>query len=186
MTRKRRIREQIRSGLRIAGLILLSFAVFVGLAGGFVFLTQMKGWKQLLGVSLVLILNIFLFVTARYWAKWLLCFFAYACLRLFGGILFGPYSSHPVTRQTVTIWFLYALAGTGLTLRYLRRPPHSLERFGLTFFVSCVALALAVGSSTPLVVGLAVLATCEGVQLIISQTKDRAVHMLRSRIPSQD
>ena len=167
-------------------MILLSFAAFGGLAGGFVFLTQMKGLKQLLGMFLVLALSSFLFVTARYWAKWLLSFFAYACVRLFGGILFGPYLGHPVNRQTIAIWFLYALAGSGLTLRYLRRLPRSLERLGLAFFVSCVAHATAVGSSTPLLVGLTVLAACEGVQRIVSQTEDRAVHSFRSHTPSKD
>jgi hypothetical protein len=177
MRHKRSAGEQVKSGFRIAGFMLLSFLVFVGLIGGFVLLTQnIEGpqlLRQALGSVLILSLDVFMFVTARYWSKWIFGFLAYGCFRLFGGILFGSHFSHPLDRETAVLWFLYAFAACALTARYLRRRPTSLERSGLVLFVSCIALSAAADSPKPLFVGLAALSICEFIQWILSQNKHR-------------
>jgi hypothetical protein len=169
MVRSRSVREQVISGFRIAGSLLLAIAVFAALSLGFALITQNispnRQPRVLLGSTLVLLLDAFLFLTARYWAKWLLGVFACGSLRLFvGGILLGPYLSHPIDRRSAVLWFLYALAASALTVRYLRRQPKRLESIGLVLFVSCIALATVVSSSSTLFAGLAALGVSELLQ----------------------
>jgi hypothetical protein len=171
MARSRSVREQVKSGLRIAGSMVLAFIVFTGLWISFAFILQNTGGSRparaVLGVTLVLLLETFLFLTVRHWAKWLLGLFAYSSFRLFGGVIFGPYLTHSLDRRSAVVWFLYALAAYALTVRYLRRRPKRLESVGLVLFVSCIALAASIGSAGPVFAGLAGLGACEVAQRAI-------------------
>jgi hypothetical protein len=149
----------------------------MALIAGFVLLTQKIGNSQVVqvvsGSILVLSLMAFMFVTARTWSRWIFGLLAYGCLRLLGGIFFGPYLSQPLDRQTTVLWFSYAVAACALTARYLGRRPTTVERVGLVSFVSCFALSAAVGSPISLYAGLAALGVCELIQWLVDQGKHR-------------
>jgi hypothetical protein len=174
LVKKRSVGEQIKSGFRIGGLVLLSFAVFSGLAIGFDNILghvgEMRRPHAVLGTLLVSILACFLFMTAQYWARWMFAFLVWGCMRLGVSVLFGAYSTiHPIDRKTAVVWLGYTLTAAALTFRYVKRNPTSLERLGLVTLTSCVALAGASGGIWPLVAGLAVLATCELIQWLVGR-----------------
>jgi len=168
VARKRTVGEQVRSGLRIAGQILLVFVVFglleisltyaVGLADPRV------GIRRVFGAVVALGLMLFMFRTTKHWAPWLFAALAFGLLRLTGGFLFGPYFSKPLVRSAVAVWMLYAGAAVALTVRHVRRRPLGFERFGLVSFVVGIAVAAVYGSQEPLWAGLAVLGLAELVQ----------------------
>lgn len=180
MTRKRSIGEQVLSGFRISGLLLLSFGVFVGLWVGFLHIlgkTESVLPHPVLGAISIATLAVFLFATARYWVRWLFAFLVFAAVRMLPAALLGPYFRHPVDRVAAFLWVIYAAIAAAMTMRYFRRKPRQVESFGLVVFVLCIAMAAASGSYRPLIAGAVVLGCCELIQPVI--TKPR-----QSRSPS--
>src|SRR5882672_2129582 len=96
MARKRSIRDQVISGFRMGGLMVLSFAFFgamvvsarwiVGSPDGTSTINQ-----RLLGSVSMLFLTGILFVTVRRWTEWLIGILGYCFLRFFGGLLLSPH-----------------------------------------------------------------------------------------------
>ena len=105
MKDKRSVREQVLSGLRIGGLIVLSFAFFVALSASASLImggeTPPNIAHRLLGILALGILAAILFLTVNHWTKWLIGILGYCLLRLFAGLIFGPYMKHPVSRLQI-------------------------------------------------------------------------------------
>jgi hypothetical protein len=174
MTRKRSVGEQVVSGFRISGLILLSIGVFLGLWVGFTHVlgkTESASSHPVIGAISVAILAIFLFATARYWTRWFFAFLVFAAVRMLPAALLGPYFRHPVDRVTAFLWVIYAATAAALTMRYFRRKPRQVESFGLVVFVLCIAMAGASENYFPLIAGIIVLGLCELIQLAISKSR---------------
>jgi hypothetical protein len=164
--RNRTVREQVKSGFRIAGAIILSFLVFAGLviSAGYL-VTPNNGppfskFHLLGGLSLVALATL-LFLTTRIWAQWLIGILGYCFLKLLiGGFIVG------LDRKIVTFYLLYLLAAIALTFRHVRRKPTGTERIGLVGFVVGIAFAMKYESYLPLLVGLALLGCGELVEQI--------------------
>jgi hypothetical protein len=180
---KRSVREQVLSGLRIGGLIVLSFVFFAAMAVSASLITGHEAAPNIaqrtLGTLALGMLAATLFFTVHHWTKWLIGILAYCLLRLFVGLIFAPYMKHPVSRLHVASWMLYlAIAGL-LTMRHTRRRPKGAERFGLVGFVLCVPFAMILESSKPLFLGLSFLALGELIEAL-------RLWKHRRRVPSRD
>lgn len=166
MKRNRTVREQVKSGFRIAGILILSILVFSGLviSAGF-FTTPNNGHifskLHLLGALSLLALATLLFLTTRLWAPWLIGVLLYCFLKLLiKGFLVG------IDGKTVALYLLYLLAAIALTFRHTRRKPTGTERIGLVAFVVSVAFAMNYEPYLSLLSGLALLGCGELVELI--------------------
>jgi hypothetical protein len=188
VTKKRTVGAQVRSGLRIAGCILLVFAVFVllelSLALAVGLANPHTSVQRLFGAVSALGLMLFMFRTAKYWARWLFAALAYALVRLTGVLLLTPYVSKPVTGSTVAVWILYACASVALTLRYVRRHPRRFESIGLVSFVVGIAVGLVYGAQEPLLAGLAMLGLAEALQWLHHKKTHRQSEALGSQPPA--
>ena len=167
MTRRRTVAEQVKSGFRIGGLLVLSFLVFVALEGSLTYMTgqagSAKGSYRVIGAISSVALIAVLYLTTAYWAKWLLGILGYCFFRMLvplGLATFG-YTFRNVSTAQLGAWSLYALIGLALTVRYAKRKPRGAEKLGLVSFVVCVSLAMVYSSSIPLFYGLALLAAME-------------------------
>jgi hypothetical protein len=165
VTGKRSVGEQVLSGLKIAGLILLTGLVFALLQTSLVDVLGRADSKsamhRLLGGAVALGIFGFLFQTASYWSKWLAPILLFGGARLAGGFVFAPYFRTSTPRVEFLVWTLYAVVACGLSARHYRSPPRLFEKVGLVSFIVCVTLAAAEGSQTPLWLGLGVLALGE-------------------------
>jgi hypothetical protein len=170
VTKKRTVEAQVRSGLRIAGCILLVFIVFVLLEVSLAYAVGLANphtsIRRLFAAVLAFGLLLFMFRTTKYWSRWLFAALAYAFVRLTGGLLFATLS-RPVTGSTMAVWMLYAAAAVALTFRYIRRQPQRLESIGLVSFVVGIALAIVYNSPRPLWAGLAALGLAELAQWLL-------------------
>jgi hypothetical protein len=188
VTKKRTVGEQVRSGFRIVGLILLVFAVFVLLEISLTYAVGLAdphmGIRRLFGAVVASGLMLFMFRTTRYWAPWLFMALAFGLVRLSGGLLLGPYFSKPLARSTVAVWMLYAGAAVALTARYVRRRPRGSESFGLVAFVVGVELAAVYNSQDPLWAGLAALGLAELIQWLHPKKIHPQSEALESRPPA--
>ncbi len=174
MAKKRTVGEQVKSGFRIAGLILLVFLVFISLEASLAYAIGRSdpkmGSHRFLAALVAAGLMVFMFRTTQYWAKWLLSGFAYALFRLTFGLLFAPYFTRPVARTEVAVWVLYSGLGVALTARHFRRKPRGFERLGLVSFVVGAAVATVYGSPEPLWGGLSLLGLAELVEWLRHKT----------------
>jgi hypothetical protein len=162
MAKKRSVREQVISGLRIGGLIVLSFAFFAAMVVGASLITGREATPSIehrsLGVFALCVLAGILFFTVHRWTEWLIGIFGYCLLRFFGALLFGPYLKKPVSRIEVAGWMLYLIVAILLTMRHVHRHPKRFEKIGLVGFVLSVPFALTLSSYKPLLLGLLCLA----------------------------
>ena len=174
--------EQVKSGLRISGLIVLTFCIFIALVVSLSHVTGRvdppRSRHPLLGVLSTATLVAVMFQTTRYWAKWLVGILGLGLFRLWGTLMFKGFFELPtnISFTTLLAWFLYTAAAVALTVRHASRPPKGAERFGLTGFVVCVSLAMINGSSHPLFYGLGLLAVGEITQTIMVHARHRTHH----------
>jgi len=170
MRDNRSVREQVLSGLRIGGLIALSFVFFAAMSVSASLITGRdaapSSAQRTLGTLALGVLATILFFTVQHWIKWLIGILGYGLLRLFGGLIFGPYMRHPVSRLQAAGWIVYLAIAVLLTVRHIRRRPKGAERFGLVGFVLCVPFAMILESSKPLVLGLSFLALGELIEAL--------------------
>jgi len=186
VARERGVGEQVRSGLRIAGRILLVFAAFTLLEVCLVYLTGLadaSAIKKFLAALVAAGVVAFMFRTTMYWAKWLLAALGFCLVRLVGGVLLGPYFSKPLSRDTAAVWMLYTGAAVALTVRYSGKKPRGFERLGLVSFIVCIALAFISGSQKQLWLGLGLLGLSELTQWLTRRGAHRPHESVAARPP---
>jgi hypothetical protein len=176
MTRRRTVGDQVKSGLQIGGSIVLAFLFFAALiASANYFLGQnsssVSRTSQTFGGLALAGLAAILFLTTRYWTKWVIGFLAYCLLRFVGALLFGPYLKKPVSRLEVAGWIAYLLIAVLLTMRHSERFPKRAERVVLVGFVLGATFALSLNSFKPLLFGLAVLFFGEVAEMFARQER---------------
>jgi hypothetical protein len=178
MTRERTVGEQVRSGFRIAGLVVLAFAFFVALTWAAMFSLGGSGnltsnSHRILGSFALVALAFVLFFTTRYWAKWVLGIVCYCLVRtLFGAPFFVLFGKTDVAEELAFI-AAYSAVALLLTWRHFQREPRGMERFGLVAFVICAPVALALQSYMPLLAGLAFLGVGELVGTMVRSGRKR-------------
>jgi len=164
---KRTVGEQIKSGFRLAGWILLtlafvtlvlaSTAAVVGKANG----NYTQAIYRLLGACGLLATSTVMFITVRRWAKWLVGALGYMILKVAVSLLLGRTPSVPsITRPRLEfLEFLVVLVLALLVCaRYFTHAPRAVETLGLVGMVIALSFSMIYDSSLPIFAGVAVLA----------------------------
>jgi hypothetical protein len=173
MAKKRTAWEQVKSGFRIAGNILLGFTFFVALSISISFLTlrnnlEHQGAHPLLGGFSLMLLSGVLFLTTQIWARWLFAVFAYSAARLLFGVWFVTLGTNPrVDPKTAFQAILVVVLSTLATAKFLRRAPLGAERLGLLLFFICLVFAAEYQSLVPWYAGLAILAAGHAIHFLM-------------------
>jgi hypothetical protein len=178
MTRKRTVGEQVASGFRIAGSMVLAFTFIVALIGSTFFLlglnnAEAQGQHRILGGTALVGLSVLLFLTTRHWAKWLVGIVAYCFAKVLIGTPFFLLSGKTNVAKQLVFVLIYCLIAALLTWRHFEREPTGIEKVGLVGFVVCASFAMALQSYLPLLVGLALLAIGELAQRILQPRRTR-------------
>lgn len=158
------IREQIKSGFRLAGWILLTLAFIFLVLASTAFLAGKSNHTQpiyrLLGACGLLATSIAMFITVRRWAKWFVAALGYMILKVAVSLLLGSTPSVPsITRPRLEfLEFLVVLVfALLLCVRYLTHTPRTVETVGLVGLVIALSFSVIYDSSLPVLAGSAVL-----------------------------
>lgn len=155
----RTVGAQVKSGLRLAGwlLLTLAFSYALLLCAGFV---VGKGEcnqpiYRVAGACGLVALSVAMFMTVRHWVGWFIGALCYFLLKTAVALLLG---SPLVRRQLLFIEFALLLGlAILLCIRYASRKPHRIEAVGLVGVVLALSFALVCGSNNPILFGVAVL-----------------------------
>ena len=120
---ERSVSEQVKSGLRLAGWVLLALALIFVLLGSTGFLLGKGDYNQpiyrLLGACGLLAISTVMFATVRHWAKWLIGVMGFLALKTVFALAFGSSVTRP------RLWFVEFALLLGLAAllckRYLKR-----------------------------------------------------------------
>jgi len=161
----RTIGEQVKSGFRITGLLLLAVG-FMFIVFGSTTLFLGKGnfngpIFRVLGACGLAATSTVMFFTVRHWVKWFIGALGYLALKAAFALLLGFTPSAPsIVRPRLLILELVLLAGIAIVLctRYLSHVPRKIETAGLVGLVLAISFATASDSAIPLFVGVTILA----------------------------
>jgi len=161
---KRTIGEQIKSGFRLAGWILLTFALFVVLLGSAFLLTPKGGnptvFHRFLGACGVVSIATAMFFSVRYWAKWFVGLLGYLIFKLAISLLMSRTPSVPsIARPRLVIleYLITSVAAMWLCLKYAGHVPRRIETLGLIGLVVSFTFGIVYDSPVPVLVGLSLL-----------------------------
>jgi len=161
---KRPIREQIKSGFRLAGWVLLTLG-FIFLVLACTALAVGKGnythpAYQVLGLCGLLGTSTVMFITARLWAKWFLGVLAYVVFKAALSLLLGRTPSVPSIARPRLVFLEFLVVSVFAAVvcsRYLTHNARTVERAGLVGLVMGLSFSVIYDSSLPLLAGAAVL-----------------------------
>jgi hypothetical protein len=167
---ERSVDEQVKSGFRIAGFILLTFVVFLLLVLGTTLVLGDPGRfsghglsERVTGGCILLALSAFLFFTVRYWAPWFIAFvlsgvFKLALLGILG--ITSVRGSRPVSRSWILEVVLILAVLTALAVKpvYGDERITRIESAALVCSVLALVFLLIKESAVPLAVATGVLA----------------------------
>jgi hypothetical protein len=153
---ERTVGEQVKSGLRLAGWVLLTLAFVYLLLGSTGFLIGKGAYTRpihrVLGVCGLAALSTTMFVTVRHWVKWFIGVLGYFALKAVFALLLGSSIAQP------RLWFVeFALLlglAVGLCARYLSRKPETIEEAALVGLVVALSFTLVCDSVFPFLSGL--------------------------------
>jgi hypothetical protein len=160
---ERTVGEQVRSGLRLAGWVLLTLAFICVLLLCAGFVVGKTGYNQpiyrVVGASGLLGMSILMYATVRHWVGWFLGALGYLVLKTVFALLLGSSLVRP------RLWFIEFALLLGLAVllcaRYLSRKPQNMEAAALVGLVLALSFALVRDSNTPVLFGVAVLAVVQ-------------------------
>ncbi len=161
---KRTIGEQIKSGFRLAAMILLTLAfIFLVLVSAASLIGQGKYIQpihRILGGCVLAATSTVMFMTVRHWVKWFFGFLVYSILKVATSFVLGFTPSLPsiVRPRLIFLEFLVTLViATALCTRYLNHAPNKLESAGLVGMVIALSFSIVCDSNVPILAGAAVL-----------------------------
>jgi hypothetical protein len=151
---KRPVSEQVKSGLRLAGWVLLTLAVALVLVRSDMALLDRNAGSlyRIAGACGLLFAAILMFVSIERWGKWFVGALAYWTLRTVFPLLL-----HPTT--VLLQYMLLFIIALGLCARFeLSHGSRSaLEKFGMVIVVVALSFSLTLGSPVLLLIGVSVL-----------------------------
>ena len=149
MNRDRRpVIEQVKSGFRIVGKMLVAFAIAVTFMTGSALIWPPRNSYQLaLGWALILMSVLVMTTTVRFWAAGFFGFIAYGALRSLGGVFVADVFR--VSRLYMFIVSLSAFAMALLSYRFTSRRLHitAIDRASIVIAASCVLLTFLFGDT---------------------------------------
>lgn len=160
---KRTVSEQVKSGCRLAGRVLLTLAFIYALLLCAGFLVGKPEYTQpiyrVVGAFGLAAMSIVMFATVRRWVGWFLGALGYLVLKTAFFLLLGSSLVRP------RLWFiefalLLALALV-LCAQYVRRKPQKIEAAGLVGLVLALTFTLVRDSNTPVLFGVVGLASIQ-------------------------
>ncbi len=155
---KRSVSEQVRSGFRIAGFILLTLALMSVLLDSTAFLLGKNSnpgpGHRFIGAAGLLAVSILMLFTSRYWAKWFAAVLAWAILRWAFRAPFNASLSGWLILEVLAILAVLFVLSVGPAMR---RTPKRIETVGLVVAVLSLSFATVASSYFPAIVGIAVL-----------------------------
>ncbi len=151
--------EQVKSGFRLAGSLLLTLAFVYALLLCAGFLVGKGEYNRpiyrVAGACGLVALSIIMFMTVRHWVGWFIGALGYFVLKTAFALLLGSSLVRP------WLWFSEFALLLGLAillcLRYASRMPQKIEAVGLVGLVLALSFALVCNSNTPILFGVAVL-----------------------------
>ena len=149
MNRDRRpVIEQVKSGFRIVGKMLVAFAIAVTfMAGSALIRAPRYSYQFALGWALILMSILVMTTTVRFWAAGFFGFIAYGALRSLGGVFVADVFH--VSRLYMFIVSLSAFAMALLSYRFTSRRLHitAIDRVSIVIAASCVVLTFLFGDN---------------------------------------
>lgn len=149
MNRDRRpVIEQVKSGFRIVGKMLVAFAIAVTFMAGCALLRTPKYSYQLdVGWALIFMSILVMTATVKFWAAGFFGFIAYGAWRSLGGVLVADV--YHVSRLYMVIVSVSAFAMALLSYRFTSRRLHirAIDRASIVIAASCVLLTFLFGDN---------------------------------------
>ena len=149
MDRDRRpVIEQVKSGFRIVGKMLVAFAIAVTfMAGSAVIRTPRYSYQLALGWALILISLLVMTTTVRFWAAGFFGFIAYGAFRCLGGVFVADVFH--ISRLYMVIVSVSAFAMALLSYRFTSRRLNitAIDRASIVIAASCVLLTFLFGDN---------------------------------------
>jgi hypothetical protein len=156
---ERTVAEQVQSGFRLAGWLLLTLAFIYALLLCAGFLVGKGEYNQpiyrVAGACGLVALSVVMFMTVRRWVGWFIGALGYFVLKTAFALFLGSALVRP------RLWFIEFALLLGLAIllcvRYASRKPQRIEAVGLVGLVLALSFALVCNSNTPILFGVAVL-----------------------------
>jgi len=156
---ERTVGEQVKSGFRLAGWLLLTLAFIYALLLCAGFLVGEGEYNQpiyrVAGACGLVALSVVMFMTVRHWVGWFIGALGYFVLKTAFALLLGSSLVRP------RLWFIEFALLLGfailLCVRYASRKPQRTEAVGLVGLVLALSFTLVCNSNTPILFGVAVL-----------------------------
>ena len=160
---ERTVGEQMKSGFRLAGWLLLMLAFIYGLllCAGFVIGKGQYSQPvyRVVGVCGLVVMSGTMFATVRHWLKWFVGALGYLVLKTLFFLLLGSSVVRP------RLWFAEFALLLGLAvllcIRYVDRKPQKIEAAALVGLVLALSFSLVRNSNAPVLFGVAVLAVIQ-------------------------
>ena len=129
--------EQVKSGFKIVGAMLASFAAMVLFFIGYIAVTSPEKQRVVLGSVLLLATIITMFFTVRFWAKWFCGIASYVAVRstfLIFSVQKGQLSPWVAIALTASLWLMAILS-----IRfYSRRMFSYFDQLSITTAAACL------------------------------------------------
>lgn len=173
---ERTVGQQVKSGLCLAGWVLVTLA-FIFLLLGSTGLLIGKGEytrpiHRVLGACGLVAISATMFVTVRHWVKWFIGALGYFALKAVIALLLGSPIAQP------RLWFVEFALLLGLAVAlcawYLSRKPDKIEAAGLVGLVVALSFTLSCDSVFPFLSGVAFLTF---IQLAHGRTADNRIDL---------
>jgi hypothetical protein len=156
---ERTVSEQFKSGLRLAGWVLLTLALlWVLLASASAVLNKTEHPSlvvRVAGACGLIAISILLFVSTQYWAKWFVGFIGLYAFKSAFAMVFRP--------KALYLQFLVLLTPAFVLCAkcVLNNIPRNTEKLGFVVLVLTLGFTLVLDSTLPLLIGVATFALIE-------------------------
>jgi hypothetical protein len=144
---KRPVVEQVKSGFRIVGKMLVAFAIAVTFMAGCELIRGQRNSQIVLGWVLIMMSILVMTTTVRFWAAGFFGFIAYGALRSLGGIVVSD--AFHVSRLYMVVVSVSAFAMAILSHRFTSRKLHirPIDRASIVIAAGCVLLTFLFGDT---------------------------------------
>ena len=145
---RRPVIEQVKSGVRIVGKILVAFAIAVTFMAGCELVRMPRySYPLVLGWALIFVSVLVMTTTVKFWAAGFFGFVAYGALRCLGGVFVAD--AFHVSRLYAVIVSLSAFAMALLSYRFTSGRLHitAIDRASIVIAASCVLLTFLFGDN---------------------------------------